>query len=544
MIHCPTCGSGLRFDIASQMMVCESCRNRYEPASLKDNIYNDAQTANSFDSYAYICPSCGAEINTTDQNDAVGFCPYCGGASMIFDKLRREWRPEGIIPFTVTKEQCKELYCKEVKKHIFVSSKYRDPAMIEGFRGIYMPYCSFNGVVQGDVKLRAKSPEVHVGNYDYQTVYYDMQGNAQYTISEIISHDVSAAFDDHISERLCPYIPDTEVPFHPAYLSGFYAETGNVDINEYGPIVWNDMLPFICKEMGKHPYIKDAETANNVTLDDYAFENTVPLHIFPSKRKLFPVWFMSYRNGKKITYAAVNGQTGKVAADLPLSPVRILIAALIFSAVIFGALMLAMNFLPTLPASTTLGLCSILGLTGMYCMQHCYIRTIGTALHQSELTTKFPVGSVIWTIGAMFGTVLATTDGTYNQGRFFIGIMVLIIAVPLLFIGYYLPQTSLTAKIKKIQLTDQSMQSNGILIEARKFNKINFLIRSVTYIALMAMIAVMLFVRLKNIEYYLLAGLAGALLFVVALAHILFQSNVAKRRLPQFNKKGAAYDEN
>ena len=46
-----------------------------------------------------------------------------------------------------------------------------------------------------------------------------------------------------------------------------------------------------------------------------------------------------------------------------------------------------------------------------------------------------------------------------------------------------------------------------------------------------------------NSFYYGLAVIAAAELFALTLLNIMFQSNVAKRRLPQFNKKGAAYDQ-
>ena len=159
MIYCPSCGAELRFDIDSQLMICEYCKSSFDAKSLKDKISDDAKTQEYYESYAYVCPSCGAEVDTTDKNDAVGFCPYCGGSSMIFDKLRKEWCPEGIIPFRITKEQCKELYCKEVKKHIFVSKKYRDPELIDNFRGIYMPYVSFTGNIDGEEK---KIPALHL----------------------------------------------------------------------------------------------------------------------------------------------------------------------------------------------------------------------------------------------------------------------------------------------------------------------------------------------------------------------------------------------
>ena len=246
MVYCPSCGAELLFDIDSQMMICEHCKNSFEPSTLNDNTSNDAQTQSYYESYAYICPSCGADIETTDKNDAVGFCPYCKGSSMIFDRLRREWKPDGIVPFKITKEQCKELYCKEVKRHFFVSKKFRDPDLIEDFRAIYMPYSRFIGIVDGEVAFKAKSHEEYVGDYNYRTNIYDLKGQAHFKVTEKIAHDASAAFDDHISERLGEYDETDIKNFHPAYLSGFYAESGNVDMNEYIAFSRDELAACVC----------------------------------------------------------------------------------------------------------------------------------------------------------------------------------------------------------------------------------------------------------------------------------------------------------
>ena len=542
MISCPSCGAELLFDIASQKMVCAHCKNSFEPSSLEDNISGDAKTEQYYESYAYTCPSCGAQVETTDKNDAVGFCPYCKGSSMIFDKFRMEWVPDGIVPFKITKEQCKALYCKEVKKHIFVSRKYRDPALIEDFRGIYMPYSRFTGVVDGEVSFRARSPEQNIGDYNYQTKFYDMKGIANYTVREKIAHDVSAAFDDHISERLGEF-DETEIrKFHPAYLSGFYAESGNVDINDYLYVVRDDLATAVCDHIGKSPEMQQAANISGLTVESDYSKNVVPMSIMPSNRRLFPVWFMSYRNGKKITYAAVNGQTGQVAADLPLSPWKILIAALILSVVIFGGLLAAMNFLPTIPASATLGICTTLGLMGMYILQHSYIQTIGSALHQKDLMENFPFGFVVNSVLLLTGIILATTDGTYEQNRYLIGFILTGISLFFLLIGYFIAQAFKTFKINGLKLSGVSMQSNGILVEARKFNIINFLMRTVMIITHIFLILMVFRVTPSNEFYYMLSGVSATELFILAIMHIIFQSSVAKRRLPQFNKEGATYD--
>ena len=542
MIYCPDCGSELLFDSASQMMVCGYCKNRFDPYKLKDNLSNDAKTQVFFDSYAYICPSCGAEIDTADKNDAVGFCPYCKGSSMIFDKLRRDWTPEGIVPFMITKEQCKQLYCAQVKKYFFVSGKFKNPDLIEEFRGIYMPYCRFRGEVDGPVSLRAEGSEVDIGNYYYRTDYYDLKGTARYTITEKIAHDASAAFDDHISERLGDFDERQMKSFNPAYLSGYYAESGNADMNEYLSLTHDEMQPFICEHMKNDIAVKTVSDGLKLTIDPSHAENSVPIHMVTSNRRLFPVWFMSYRRGEKITYAAVNGQTGKVAADLPLSPVKILVTAFIISAVIFGLLMFGMNYLPTIPASATLGVCTMLGFAGMYVLQHCYIRTIGVALHQKEMTKKLPAGFFVQSIIAAASIILITTDGTYEKYRYLAGIVLGVISFGSLLLGYLLSQSTLTGKIKKIQLKGESMRSNGILMSARKFNRINALMRTVMLISLIAVIPFIILNDKSNMFYYGLAVVEAAELFALTIMHIMFQSSIASRRLPQFNKKGAAYD--
>lgn len=541
MVHCPTCGAGLRFDIPSQQMFCEHCQNSFDPKALYDKVSDDAKTAETFDSYVYVCPSCGAELETTDQNDAVGFCPYCGGASMIYDKIRQEWKPDGVIPFKITKEQCKQLYCDEVKKHLFVSRKFRDPQLIESFRGIYMPYCRFEGTVDGEVTLRAQSPEQSIGNYDYRTDYYDVVGNASFTVSSNITHDTSVAFDDHISERLEPFDKREQRHFTPGYLCGFYAETGDADAEEYRGALHDEMVRSVRTAAQKDPQLKPLLSPDRLQIKSDA-EESVPLKMESGKRLLYPIWFMSYRRGDKLTYAAVNGQTGKVSADLPLSPLRILLAALAVSAVLFGALLLLFRFLPSIQAHTVTALSGFLGLTGMYIMQHSYVNTVGKALDADEMTSGLTLDFILSALGLFVSIVLVSTDGSYEQNRAAFGSLLFL---PSLFftLRAHIRQRRSTRVIKRLELNTSSMLSNGILVEAKRFNHLNGVIRGVLYVWMIACLLVGFADGLKGAAMYGMAIAAAVGLTVLSLAHIAFQTRIAHRRPPQFNKKGAAYDE-
>ncbi len=89
-------------------MTCDHCGNDFEVEKLADSTSNDADSEASYDVYVYVCPDCGGELAVDTKNDAIGFCPYCGGASMLYDRIRKEWKPDTIIPFMITREQCKE----------------------------------------------------------------------------------------------------------------------------------------------------------------------------------------------------------------------------------------------------------------------------------------------------------------------------------------------------------------------------------------------------------------------------------------------------
>ena len=452
MIQCPSCGGALRFDIASQHMICEMCDNHFDPDSTA-SMNKDAQGKAVFETYVFTCPSCGGELMTTDKTDAVGFCPFCGGASMLFDRIHQQWGPDYIIPFKITKEQCKELYAKEAKKSIFTAKQYRDPQLIESFRGIYMPYYDYRVTQKGPFSVNG------VKHGAVNNEFYEVSGEIDLTYDGY-AHDASLSFDDRISEDIAPYDPVDKKPFAPGYLSGFYADIGDVKAREYDPKGREAVRQHTLDIMKKDESLVVGLRGGLASLDiKDALMNT---KIDSVQRSLYPVWFMSYRNKDTITYAAVNGQTGKVSADLPVSPWRVLIAALILGAVISAGLF----FLPSLKANWTLLISSALLIVGTFVLRHNFSVAVNkaTGLDQTEEAIRFKkldaLRLVLTIIVAIVGFVIAIVDPAFNI---------------------------------------------------------------ISYGACFA---------------------TALMLFINMFSHIRFQANIAKRRPPQFNKKGAAYDEN
>ena len=540
MVGCPTCGAALRFDIASQKMACDHCGNFFETQQLSDNSSRDDARSSQFDSYVYICPSCGAELLTTDKNDAVGFCQYCGGASMIFEKMRQEWKPDYIIPFKITKEDCKKAYCKEVRRHPFVSGRYKKPDLIESFRGIYMPYWSYRSVMRGEFRVKAKSQRERVSANTYEIVHYDIVGNSNLAL-EGYSRDASLSFDDDISDALAPYEYRQQTPFAPGYLSGFYAESGDVNAHEYDSIISLEAKEDAVNALIQNDAVKKCCEQLKSTSD--ADTTRASVNIESAKRTLNPVWFMSYRKGKDITYATVNGQTGKVAADLPLSPLRIIFFALGLSAVIFGIIALLMNLIPSIPsikANGTLGICLILMNAGMYYLQNSFNGTVaGTGGAKTRVAAGGYTVALFICLITFIGVV---TDGSYEKHRAYLCFLPMTATAVIMLIAH-LRMANSTRQIKKMTADNTSILRTRVITEAKSFlNKVIWL-KLIMYLSIVIGALIVYIDLAYNAVSYGFCFLAAAELFGLALFHIHFQTNVAKRPLPQFNKKGALYDE-
>lgn len=536
MVHCPSCASGLRFDIESQKLVCEHCGNSFAVEDVKDSQKDDATESNYLDAYAFICPSCAAEIVTFDENDAVGFCPYCGGESMLRERIRKKWAPKSVIPFKITKEQCKKEYIKEVKRHPFVSSKYRKPELIDSFRGLYMPYWHFDGKIQGHYTVKnLKTAQEGIKTTTYIT--YDQDYLIDYNLSGY-SHDASLKFDDHVSEKLAPYHGEDEVDFHPGYLSGFYAEIGDADLNEYKDVAASAL----------NEYTQD-RIEEKISAVNYRNKRDISL---PTKVKnieysLHPVWFMSYRRKKKMTYAAVNGQTGKVAADLPLSPLRILAAALILAAAIFGLLFLGRYTLPTIKANATLGVCAMLLLTGLYFFHDTYLYTLKNSLNSPIVLHRIKsnrlVAGILSALSVIFLLMIAN-DGSYAQGAARFAKVFLFIVMAVFIGGFHVKQCKVSYKMNSALSTHTvSSLRTGLIEIAKKYYPVFTILRVIGYISVVVFSIMALTDNLSKSTYYTLCGIAAAEMIAWALVYIRVQTNMSMRRPPQMDKKGAVSDE-
>ncbi len=339
MILCPNCGANPRFDIASQKMLCPFCGTYSEPTDERYTGSGGADMQTVTGDYAgqpdmmqvkiYTCGQCGAELMTTDS-DATAFCSYCGTHQVLQERLDVKKRPDHIIPFKITKEQCKEIYGRKMKKMIFAPKALRDPQYIDEFRGIYMPYWFYRFGQHGELTFKGKK-EHRSGNYRI-VEHYKLSVDADNTYSGI-SHDASTSFDDNISEGLAPYNTRESENFLTSYLSGFYADIPDTDPHTYeresALVAARDAYDEAMRTPGFGEYDLSGNSEGNLVNSTHTVTEKI-------SNAMFPVWFLAYRNRDRVAYATINGQTGKMNADIPIDGRRYLIGSAILTVILWG----------------------------------------------------------------------------------------------------------------------------------------------------------------------------------------------------------------
>ena len=317
MYSCPGCGSQMLFDIAGQQLKCGRCDRTM---SIEEADEKEArQAGSSFAVDVLTCPTCGAEIRAVNTA-AASFCSYCGSSVMLEKQEGQEFvPPETVIPFQITREQCFEKFRNMLKGSFCADHRLKKNISAEDFRGIYVPYHTYRGSVEGSATVEGSETKGDT-TYYYKT---NIHLNHQYSG---IMHDASREMPDNISEAISISrdARDMVRPFSPAYLSGFYADVSDTDPDYY--------IPYARSETIRKGLEDTLPTPKN---DSCSYSTSAAEKALMPKAKaeytgdtMLPVWFMSMKSGKRVLYAVQNAVTGEMWADIPMDISRFALVTL------------------------------------------------------------------------------------------------------------------------------------------------------------------------------------------------------------------------
>jgi len=331
MLKCPSCSGSLTFDPAHNKLVCQYCGSTFSEEEISAGSHDfssfsqqsddteDAQAQSG--SCVYTCQNCGAVISA-DATTAATECVYCHSPLLLTGRLSRDFTPDFLLPFTITREEAADKFISWTKKKLFIPKTFFSRSRIDKLTGVYYPYWAAD--ISGSVSFEGSGKIVRsysAGNYICtDTDHYEIARYGNISFKNVMRSALNKA-DHKLTDAIMPYDMENLVKFSAPYLSGFVAEQRDIDRSEIAEGVESEL----------RSYAKTLITNNCRTKYSHVIGNSKTQ--FDNKNYkyvLLPAWILTYYgDDKKMYYFAMNGRTGEICGKLPISKGRLAVFGLL-----------------------------------------------------------------------------------------------------------------------------------------------------------------------------------------------------------------------
>ncbi len=325
---CHECGAILHFEPGTTSLKCQYCGAENEIAisdevieelDFNDFINNKIKDEEKVDVTTVKCNGCGASV-TMKPNIISDECPFCGTPLVVDSGTTNSLiKPKSLLPFKIDKDTAFASYKKWVKKLWFAPSKLKQIALnIEKMRGMYIPFWTYDSNTYSQYRGQR-------GVHYYVTESYTENGQTKTrqvrkTRWSSVSGTVRHAFDDILilatkslpkkkADKLEPWDLSELVPYDNKFLSGFQAESYQVELKE-GFVEAKGRMDKYIRTLVKRDIGGDEQRISSVKTqyNDISF-----------KHLLLPLWISAYRFKSKVYRFLINARTGEVQGERPYS---------------------------------------------------------------------------------------------------------------------------------------------------------------------------------------------------------------------------------
>ena len=345
--QCPACTGPLHYAGDSGKLECEYCGSAYDVAEI-EKLYagkeaaaetqaasaaaaqaaeaeelgeDQGEYAASGESWdpegmkAYSCPSCGAEL-VCDETTVATSCPYCGNPSIVPGQFAGMRKPDYVLPFKLDKKAAEDALRQYYKGKKLLPKAFSAENHIQEIKGVYVPFWLYDGEADADVSYAATRVFTTTrGNERITTTEHYQVRRAGTVRFERIPVDASSKMPDEHMDSIEPFDYSELKPFSTAYLPGYLADKYDEDAEK-------------CAQRADRRAKATALDVMNNSVKGYATciptRENVRLRRGSVKYALMPVWMLSTQwKGQNFLFA-MNGQTGRLIGDLPISKGRLL----------------------------------------------------------------------------------------------------------------------------------------------------------------------------------------------------------------------------
>ncbi len=344
---CPACGSANRAfapPVSSSSKTHESAAASHKQSNTRESSATPAPGKH------FRCEQCGAEVIVDLQNRSY-VCPFCDSTYVVEftrDETGRQ-QPEFVIGFAVTPDQARDKFREWIKQNQwFNPGDLSAEAVEDKQRGVYLPFWSFPMLAESSWSAR-------IGEHWQRTeTYTTMQNGKMVTRTRTVTETEwwplsgqhhrfytgylvsgSKGLSQQEALRIMPFNLPALKRYEPFYLAGWLCEEYSVNESTAQALCQQE---YYAQERRNIQAFLPGDTSSGLEV------RTQFRHV-SSDLCLLPVYILSYRYKEQLFRFLVNGQTGHVAGDKPLSHQRIGIAVgcgiALVVALVIGAIVLA-----------------------------------------------------------------------------------------------------------------------------------------------------------------------------------------------------------
>lgn len=374
---CPNCGAPeMTFDPSSGGLLCQYCNHReaaqvqvpaaqapaapaptqtapvqapgqaQAPAAVAPNQENSLQSGFQLEQgqgggfglavREIECQTCGARVALSEGTTSSS-CDFCGSPQVLEQSQNRNIiRPQGLVPFQIDRNSAQSQF-RDWLGGFFRPGDLKQKASLGEIGGVYVPYWTYDA----DVATRWQA---EAGYYYYETVtkVVDVDGKKQtQQVQERRTRwerasghrqdhydDVlvpaSGGLDEKLAMKLGTFDTSQLQPYSPDFISGFKAE-------EYA-LSLRDGWPKAQQQIDRSQHDRCARDVPGDTHRSLEMQHQFSRETY--KHILLPIWIASYRYNDKLYRFLVNGQTGEVQGEAPISWIKVaLVVFLVIGAI-------------------------------------------------------------------------------------------------------------------------------------------------------------------------------------------------------------------
>ncbi|MCZ2357147.1 MAG: hypothetical protein LC115_10775 [Bacteroidia bacterium] len=337
-ILCEACGAQMVYSAKEGKLVCGHCGNEKIVETTQHKVversFSEALNFSSSEmdfgiaQKNFTCKGCGS-VTAVDVTTVAFYCKFCGSHQVNEEaQEHRVIRPFGILPFSITKDRAATAFKEWIGTGWFHPNDLQHLAQAEKISGVYIPFWTYDAQTESSWTALA-------GYYYYETITTtDANGNkVQQQVQKIRWVPASGYFDHFFDDvtviaskgitqarvqNIYPFDLKKVVDYDPKFITGWESELYSVDVKqgfERAEKIMNDYIYQQCATQVPGDTHKDLNVQTHK-------------HSITFKHILLPIYVSAYRYNDKVFQVVVNGQTGKITGEKPLSWIKITITVI------------------------------------------------------------------------------------------------------------------------------------------------------------------------------------------------------------------------